>query len=178
MRIARKKRVLRHVFKRNCATCGAPFETTNNTAKNCEDHRYKKSEVNRQHQIRYFLKNKYGITIEQYDELLEKQSGCCAVCKKSAESFKRRLAVDHNHVTGEVRGLLCTYCNHRIIGRHKTSDLFHAAAKYLDDGHTGWFVPNTKPAKKLRKSRVKKDRKEDYATGSGVIEILIDETKV
>ena len=54
--------------------------------------------------------------------------------------------------------------------------MFHAAANYIDNGHTGWFVPKNKKAKKLRKSRVKPDRKEDYISGSGVDLILIDES--
>lgn len=55
------------------------------------------------------LRKTYGITIEQYSILLETQSGKCAICKLKEQ--KRELAVDHNHTTGKVRGLLCHKCN-------------------------------------------------------------------
>ena len=98
------------------------------------------------------LMNKFGITIEQYDDLLAKQKGCCAICDRPAETFPTRLAVDHNHVTKEIRGLLCTYCNHRVIGRHRDGDLLRRMADYVDGG-TGWFVPvNTRKRKSRSKS--------------------------
>src|SRR3546814_5310518 len=68
------------------------------------------------------LRRKYGITIEQYDELLKKQGGGCGLCGKTPEEEGKSLAVDHNHVTNEIRGVLCSYCNHRIIGRHRRSE--------------------------------------------------------
>jgi len=57
---------------------------------------------------RKLMKN-YGITLDEYNKLLEKQGGGCAVCGKSPDS--RRLHVDHDHKTGAVRGLLCSGCN-------------------------------------------------------------------
>lgn len=50
--------------------------------------------------------------------LFVKQKGCCAICGKHQREFKRRLNVDHNHKTGQVRGLLCYRCNKFIVGRH------------------------------------------------------------
>lgn len=64
----------------------------------------------------YEYKIKYGITIEQYQKLFEKQHGLCAICGKPETRIHRgsvaRLSVDHNHETGKVRGLLCNHCNH------------------------------------------------------------------
>lgn len=57
----------------------------------------------------------YGITVEEYDRLLEAQGGTCARCKKPP-SETLRLAVDHCHTTGRVRGLLCGPCN-TYLGR-------------------------------------------------------------
>lgn len=52
---------------------------------------------------------KYGITAEEYDVMLAQQGGVCAICK--APPTTRRLAVDHDHETGKIRGLLCSRCN-------------------------------------------------------------------
>lgn len=56
----------------------------------------------------WHLKKKYGITVEQYDEILKSQYGSCAICDRI---FDINLAVDHNHETGKIRGLLCFVCN-------------------------------------------------------------------
>ena len=51
-------------------------------------------------------------------ELIEKHGNKCAICNRPRTSFKNNLAVDHNHKTNKIRGLLCFYCNKRIVGRH------------------------------------------------------------
>jgi hypothetical protein len=62
---------------------------------------------------------RYGLTIETYDELLAKQDGVCGICGRAdADSRGNRLAVDHDHLSGQVRGLLCTRCNKYIVGGH------------------------------------------------------------
>jgi recombination endonuclease VII len=57
------------------------------------------------------LKAKYGITLEDYAAMLERQDGQCAICGTADE----KLVVDHNHTTGRVRSLLCHLCN-ALIG--------------------------------------------------------------
>lgn len=117
----------------------------------------RKSDFNRRDKAwAYRLKRLYGITPEQYNEVLEKQDGCCAVCLKPKEHFKKRLNVDHDHHTGEIRGLLCVDCNHRMIGRRRDPELYESAARYLRQG-TGWFVPPEflKGVKKKRRRRKK-----------------------
>ena len=63
----------------------------------------------------HLIKCLYGISIEQYMYVLEKQNGVCAICKQPELSIRRgsykSLDVDHNHETGEIRGLLCSACN-------------------------------------------------------------------
>lgn len=74
------------------------------------------------------LRNKYGITAEDYAKRLEQQGGCCAICKTSGD---KTLAVDHDHATGEVRGLLCAECN-RMLGCAKdNAEVLRAGAEYL-----------------------------------------------
>ncbi|HLD92207.1 MAG TPA: endonuclease VII domain-containing protein [Patescibacteria group bacterium] len=63
------------------------------------------------------LKYDYGIDLEEYLELFKKQNGVCAICKNAETSINTKtglpfaLAVDHNHITKRVRGLLCKNCN-------------------------------------------------------------------
>ena len=55
-------------------------------------------------------KRKYGIELQEYESLVKLQNGVCAVCGEISSSG-RRLAIDHSHTTGRVRGLLCNNCN-------------------------------------------------------------------
>ena len=73
------------------------------------------------------------------------------------KELKRRLCVDHDHKTGEIRSLLCVFCNRYVVGRHRTPDLLAAAAKYLEGPFTGWFVP-VKKKKRRRRRHVKEIR--------------------
>lgn len=61
------------------------------------------------------IRNKFGITAEQYYEMYDQQNGVCATCHRPHAGYEKRLAVDHCHTTGKVRGLLCEACN-RAIG--------------------------------------------------------------
>lgn len=66
---------------------------------------------------KYYRKT-YGISLRDYNRMLLLQGKKCAICQKPATAFKNRLAIDHNHKTGKVRGLLCFYCNKRMVGRN------------------------------------------------------------
>lgn len=89
---------------------------------------------NRDRQLAYmreFGLRRYGLTVEQYDEMLERQGHVCGICGKGP-SGKRRLAVDHDHETGGVRGLLCGECN-MGIGKFKDDpELLRAALRWVD----------------------------------------------
>lgn len=132
-------------FNPQCADCKQQYEK--------ERYALNSKDQKRKDQVRaYSLRTKYGITIEQYNQLLEKQNHCCALCEKHESAFKNRLAVDHNHETQEVRGLLCFSCNHRLVGRHKDGKLLRKIADYVEQG-TGWFAPKQKRPKKRRPRR-------------------------
>ena len=75
---------------------------------------------------------KYGITIEKYEILLAEQNGCCAICLAVTGSDGKRLAVDHNHETGEVRGLLCDNCNTGLGMFKDNPSLLAKAINYLN----------------------------------------------
>lgn len=75
-------------------------------------------------------KRRYGVTVEQYDQMLLKQNGLCAICGRVDETGKR-LAVDHSHETGKIRGLLCTGCNTGLGKFKDSSQLLNKAATYI-----------------------------------------------
>jgi hypothetical protein len=77
------------------------------------------------------LRFNYGITLEQYEAMVAAQEDCCAICG-NPPSDKRKLAVDHNHDTGAVRGLLCTTCNVGIGALKDDLRLLRAAVNYLE----------------------------------------------
>lgn len=61
--------------------------------------------------FRSLLKQKYGMTLEVYESLLEYQDGKCAVCEGAPDTVHGRLYIDHCHETNTVRALLCNGCN-------------------------------------------------------------------
>lgn len=73
---------------------------------------------------------KYGMKKAGYDRLLYLQDGVCAICKRPQKGAKR-LAVDHDHRTGVVRGLLCDACNHAIGEMEDSPARLRCAARYL-----------------------------------------------
>ena len=84
------------------------------------------------------LKDKYGITLEDYDRMLEDQGGSCAVCGTEHPGGKGRFHVDHNHSTGKVRGLLCHSCNVGLGALKDSPEVLLKAATYLlEQGHYG-----------------------------------------
>ena len=85
------------------------------------------------------LKDKYGINLDDYDKMFEAQNGVCAICgkpetKKTVTGVFYRLSVDHHHLTGQVRGLLCKRHN-TAIGQFDVDenlDMLKSALKYLE----------------------------------------------
>lgn len=83
------------------------------------------------------LKNKYGITPDDYQEMLSRQGGGCAICgieqsQLWKENWHHPLEIDHCHDTGAVRGLLCSSCN-TSLGRFKHDPvLLRRAAEYIE----------------------------------------------
>ena len=63
----------------------------------------------------YLLRKRYDITLKEYRKILQSQKYKCAICGKKQKDEKKAFAVDHNHLTGWIRGLLCCYCNSRLM---------------------------------------------------------------
>ena len=77
---------------------------------------------------------RFGITAQDYKNMIEKQDYKCAICgSEIGDSLGNRLYVDHNHKTGKVRGLLCSECNFGI-GKFKDNiSILKKAVKYLEE---------------------------------------------
>ena len=73
---------------------------------------------------------KYSIDQEQYNELLVKQGDACAICKTSFDD-NTTTRIDHDHITGEVRGLLCHYCNVGLGHFKDNIEFLTESIKYL-----------------------------------------------
>ena len=78
------------------------------------------------------MKQKYGITLEEYEKKLAMQSGVCMICGNE-ETNGKRLAIDHNHTTKAVRGLLCNHCNLGLGKFFENPNLLTAAINYLKE---------------------------------------------
>lgn len=110
----------------------------------CRDCRYTTMERAR---INTGLKNRYGITIEEFEAMVLAQNGVCKICKKPETRGKRigkfnnspwattRLSVDHCHKTGKVRGLLCQRCNIAIGHFGDDPEVARNAAIYLEEAY-------------------------------------------
>ena len=83
------------------------------------------------------LKNKYGMCFNEYTKILEGQKGKCAICKKNETHINHvtkeilNLTVDHCHLTGVIRGLLCRNCNLMLGNSKDSSKTLRSAIKYL-----------------------------------------------
>lgn len=82
------------------------------------------------------LKNEYGMSLNEYNQMFNNQNGCCAICKKHQSNFKKVLAVDHSHKTGKVRKLLCHKCNNAIGLFLDNSQICYNAGDYLREFNT------------------------------------------
>ena len=82
--------------------------------------------------MHYRLRTRYGMTMQEYKHMLALQGGVCAICRQPEnEGYKRNLSVDHDHETGQVRGLLCHQCNTGIAKFYDDPKRLVAAARYL-----------------------------------------------
>ena len=87
------------------------------------------------------LRESFSLSLEQYQEMHDRQEGKCAICGQPETQFRqgklRALAVDHNHTTGKVRELLCSDCNTGIGKLKEDQNVLLNAIKYLQKHTTG-----------------------------------------
>lgn len=120
----------RYVTTDKCVECAARGKS---------DHKKLNPEHTKKQRAKHGLKSNYGISLEDYENLLIKQDYKCALCKKPENSIHyksgkiRKLAVDHCHDTNKVRGLLCINCNMGIGKLKHDPKLLRLAALYCED---------------------------------------------
>jgi hypothetical protein len=113
---------------RPCERCGGPVahRTGLPVCKDCRTDRR-----SRPYRRDIHLKSLYGITQADYDRLLALQHGRCAICGADKPGTRGTWRVDHDHETGQVRGLLCDGCNLGIGYLRDDPDILMAAARYV-----------------------------------------------
>lgn len=79
------------------------------------------------------MQRKYGITLDDYYDIIESQDNQCAICGTSISDLDHTAHLDHCHDTGKVRGVLCRRCNTGIGMLNDDADLLTKAAEYLNN---------------------------------------------
>lgn len=133
---------------RSCAQCDAEFNGVKSLCNQC---RYSNTREQRkenwdrwaaenpsylQKRNEAHLKAKYGITADDYQRMHDEQDGLCLICEQPETALDRlrrpkRLSVDHDHVTGQIRGLLCARCNPALGLFDEDIEKLLAAVRYL-----------------------------------------------
>ena len=138
-----------------CKTCSVYKPLTdyylnelNTTRRDCTCKDCKKKQRRKTH-----LMSSYGITEEDYDKMFQDQNGCCAMCGRHQSEFNKRLAVDHNHKTGHIRGLLCTFCNSRVL-KH------FGDRKHIAEGLVKYLMKSLKEDKNWKKENQREKNNE------------------
>lgn len=108
-----------------CIICRREYEV-----QSYHTHKHKKP-YNYEYHRNNKLKSTYGISYEEYLTMLELQQGGCAICGTTNTGKRKAFAVDHNHDTGKVRGLLCSNCNTGIGNLKEDEGIMLRAIEYL-----------------------------------------------
>lgn len=132
VRRAKDRSVVRQFCSRTCAhdalrklpPCRHSKTATSGPCKNCYTKIWKRNNpLHKNKQRSWTLQQKYGISIEQWNAMFDRQNGLCPICEKPLykpdnAAGRRAAAVDHDHKTGRVRGLTCSNCNRYAIAKN------------------------------------------------------------
>lgn len=112
---------LRYTSTSNCVTCALAYSL---------NQRERLKETDPENGRRRALKSKYGLSLDQYEALWQSQDNKCSVC---SDTFSETPSVDHCHLTGAVRSLLCRGCNTALGHARDDPHLLRKLAKYVED---------------------------------------------
>lgn len=108
--------------------------------KTCQtEHSATYKEAHSKNSRRSHLNRKYGMTPGEYEQMLQAQGGVCDLCKQPETMYDpktgkvRPLAVDHDHVTGAVRALLCKSCNQALGMAKENPEVLRRMADYIEE---------------------------------------------
>ncbi len=116
-------------FHRRCLNCKEQERGPDGFCAACSKVKTEKRALRQQQKTRKKIVRRYGLSLDEYDAMLTCQQGRCAICH--AQPSDIHLAVDHDHSSGRVRGLLCSDCNLGIGLFRDQASLLVAAAEYL-----------------------------------------------
>lgn len=125
-----------------CKHCNIEFDQTRLDKKYCnrkckdKANSIKNRLKNPEREARYIRKyvcKRYGVTEQQYNDMLVYQNDKCAICHIHYSFFNKKLSIDHNHNNGIVRGLLCNNCNIAIGLLNDDVDRLKSAINYLNN---------------------------------------------
>lgn len=128
-----------------CDNCGVSFTGRKRwrgkafCSRKCKEEAWRGSPEAWAVQRKHNYKRKFGITVEEYEQMRDAQSSRCAICgtdepngRVSKHTAEYWLHVDHDHETGKVRALLCSHCNTTLGKMNDDPELLRKAADYLE----------------------------------------------
>jgi len=121
-----KKKKSRDGYKNQCKVCTSLAESERYFS-NADARRQKQRETQRR-----FTAKKMGLTESELSDLYDKQGNRCAICLITEEGHGKYFAIDHDHTTGDIRGLLCMSCNTGLGNFKDNPDYLRMAIKYLE----------------------------------------------
>jgi hypothetical protein len=158
------RRQITSLTERKCWRCKVvkPIDEFMRSKRQPSGYDYKCKICSQQLNRRHSLKRTYGITTQEYAEMLAEQEGLCAICRRP-ESAKRRgrvkpLAVDHCHDSSRVRGLLCHRCNAAIGLLQDDVNVLQQAIVYLTEPKRRALVIDVLPNQAIQRTRGKAKR--------------------
>lgn len=123
----KKRKPVEEFYKNSQAKDGIHY-----SCKVCESERkrrYHRTNINARRDRQ--LKRRYGISLDQYKDILKQQGGVCAICGRPETSKRKILSVDHDHDTGEIRELLCHSCNRSLGDLEENIETLQNMIEYL-----------------------------------------------
>lgn len=130
---------------KKCKDCGPESKRpAPHPGPRCASHHRDIKKVRKEASHASWVLNTYGLALGQYDQLKAAQDGSCAICRRATGATKK-LAVDHDHKTGFVRGLLCGPCNGMLGKARDDVEFFLRAAEYLRNPPALEVIGEVKP---------------------------------